>query len=284
MEEVPDENRDEKYRATVEEIRSNALSKRRRKRIEKEFDAKCDFLREKALLAQPQVRVLKKLHFYRNETYHRDEVRSGTLASAAKIYMYLVCTTMRDIPEHAGQTVWPLYTATDVTPMLRKYIDANEPGPLDRDLRAIIATQLMEASGMGETQKVGLALAQHVHERLDEMEQSAAWTVDYFQHMTSDITWDVEASLKMAQASWDQMDKVDSADKAKALQVPVGLEQIEEWRRSAAELQTEGNDLHAFAAFADLEDAFEPVEKLVDHQMMVVDKIIQDEIDFIRGK
>jgi hypothetical protein len=66
--------------------------------------------------------------------------------------------------------------------------------------------------------------------------------------------------------------------------VPVGLEHIENWRRSAENLQTEGNDLHAFAAFADLEDAFEPVEKLVEHQMMVVDKIIQDEIDFIRGK
>jgi hypothetical protein len=284
MEEVPDEDRDEKYRATVKEIRSHAISKTRRKKIEKEFDAKCDFLREKDLLAQPQVRVLKKLHDYRNETYHRDEVRSGTLASAAKIYMYLVCTMMRDIPERAGQIIWPLHTTRDVTPILRKYIDTSEPGPLDRDLRAAIATQLMEASGIGEAQKVGLALAQHVQQRLDEIEQSAAWTVDWFKSTAGDDTWDLEASLRMAQASWGQMEAVDSAEDARTLEVLVGLKQIEEWRRTAERLKSETSDLHAFAAFADLEDAFEPFEKLVDHQMKVVDKIIQDEIDFIRGK
>ena len=85
MEEMPHRVRDETYKARIMELRSHVVSNTRRKKIDKEFDAKCDFLYEKDLLAEPQVRVLKRLHDYRNETYHRDEVRSGTLASAAKI-------------------------------------------------------------------------------------------------------------------------------------------------------------------------------------------------------
>ena len=52
------------------------------------------------MLAGPHARVLKKLHKYRNEAYHRDQLRLGTLMSAIKIYVYLVCSLMQDFPMH----------------------------------------------------------------------------------------------------------------------------------------------------------------------------------------
>ena len=48
-----------------------------RKRVSRDFSAKCDYLLELGLLPGPHARVLKKLHRYRNETYHRDHVRGG---------------------------------------------------------------------------------------------------------------------------------------------------------------------------------------------------------------
>jgi hypothetical protein len=183
LEQVSDQRRDEKYGEIVDDIARHTLSRTRRNKIDKEFDAKCDFLREKSLLADPQVRVLKKLHAYRNETYHRDEVRSGSLASATKIYVYIVCTMMRDLPQTAGLQPIRFYLSRDITPILARYIDTSIDGPLDFNLQSSIAKQLMEASNVGEPQQLGLALAQHVKDRLDDLEESAAETIDWFQHV-----------------------------------------------------------------------------------------------------
>ena len=45
--------------------------------------------------------------------------------------------------------------------------------------------------------------------------------------------------------------------------MPVSLAQLARWRAEAEALAIEADDLTAFAAFADLEDAFEPVEALM---------------------
>ena len=45
--------------------------------------------------------------------------------------------------------------------------------------------------------------------------------------------------------------------------VQVGPGHIRQWRAEGEALAAQADDLAAFAAFADLEDAFEPVEALV---------------------
>lgn len=56
------------------------------------------------------------------------------------------------------------------------------------------------------------------------------------------------------------------------------------WRKDAADLATETDDLTAFAAFADLEDVFEPIEQQVKRLAREVDEEIQLQIDIARGK
>jgi len=191
---------------------------------------------------------------------------------------------MRDIPERGGGVLLPWYSTHDVTRILAKYLDTSTPGPLDMNLQPGIARQLMEESGIGEPQQLGLALAQHARDQLDDLEKSTAETVDWFQAVTRDETGDVEASLRMAQATNDQMWAVRTANDARALDVPVGMKHIEEWRRRGEKLESESDDLHAFAAFADLEEAFEPVEDQVVEQAMTADRDIQMQIDMARGK
>jgi hypothetical protein len=105
----------------VDELRTKVISKTRRKRIDREFDAKCDFLVEQGTLPEPHARALKKLHIYRNGTYHRDELRPATLANATRIYIYLVCTMMDTLPVHSIG-----FGSNDPPPLIAKYLEPGE--------------------------------------------------------------------------------------------------------------------------------------------------------------
>lgn len=63
----------------ADQIRSKVLSKSKRRSIERDFNAKCDARVFDGQLAEAYGRALKKLHDYRNEAYHGDEVRPPTI-------------------------------------------------------------------------------------------------------------------------------------------------------------------------------------------------------------
>ena len=56
------------------------------------------------------------------------------------------------------------------------------------------------------------------------------------------------------------------------------------WRKAATALESETDDLAAFAAFADLEDEFEPIEKQVMELARNVDIEINNQVDRALGK
>lgn len=70
-------------------IKQEVVSKTKRARLERSFDAKVDYLVENDRLEATAGRVIKKLHGYRNELYHRDRIRSLTVRSAALLYFQL---------------------------------------------------------------------------------------------------------------------------------------------------------------------------------------------------
>lgn len=65
--------------------------------------------------------------------------------------------------------------------------------------------------------------------------------------------------------------------------VPIQLLHNQWWAEGEA-LASHADDLAAFAAFADLEDAFEPLEELVDRLATDVDRELQLQYDIARGK
>ena len=60
--------------------------------------------------------------------------------------------------------------------------------------------------------------------------------------------------------------------------------QISQWRSEGEALASQADDLVAFAAFADLEDAFEPLEALVIQVAADVEAHLQLQYDIARGK
>lgn len=84
--------------ARMRELEARLPTVSQARRLEKHFDEKAKFLRKRGLLDPAQVRVLRKLHEYRNEAQHNDKIRQCSLHSAVRIYAYLVCTMLRDLP------------------------------------------------------------------------------------------------------------------------------------------------------------------------------------------
>jgi hypothetical protein len=246
-------------------LREKAVPAAQCKRIDRDFGAKCDYLVGIGVLAEPHARVLKKLHKYRNEAYHRDRLRLGTLASATRIYVYLVCTLMRDFLPHG--TGGLIHLTPQPPAGLLKYLDDGEdwmPLVLDRrksaGLQARIASRLLAEAGVALPSRVGEVLSRHFCDRLDAVKEAAEEAASFFCWPGRDEGWDWEAALGLAQLD---LPRIPSSDQARSADVPVHPEHIRQWRAAGEALAAQADDLAVFAAFADLEDAFEPVEALV---------------------
>lgn len=270
------------------ELRERAVSAARCRQIDRGFGAKCDYLLGLGVLAEPHTRVLKKLHKYRNEAYHRDRLRLGTLASATKIYVYLVCTLMRDFPMH-GTNGFINLTPRPPARLLR-YLEEGDSwlhlviGTGPQGLQARIASRLLTEAGIVLPSGMGDVLSQHFCDRLDAVKEAAKGAAPFFLSPGRDEGWDWEAVLSLAQLDPPNLPRVMSSDEVKAATVSVRPAQISQWRTEGEALASQTDDLAAFATFADLEDAIEPLEGLVIQLATDVDHYEQLQQDLARGK
>jgi hypothetical protein len=217
---------------SLAELREKLVPVARCRQIDRDFSAKCDYLLGLGVLAEPHARVLKKLHKYRNEAYHRDRLRLGTLASAAKIYVYLVCSLMQDFPMRGTDGVIHLPPCPPAG--LLKYLEGGEswvPLMLDTGpgLQARIASRLLAAAGIALPSGMGEVLSQHFCGRLDALEEEAAVTALFFRSPGQDEGWDWEAVLRFAQLDPQDLPRVMSSDEVRSAIVAVRPAQISQW-------------------------------------------------------
>ncbi|UJW32447.1 hypothetical protein L3Q67_01270 [Saccharothrix sp. AJ9571] len=266
---------------SVDRLRADVFSKTQRRKIEREFNAKCDLLTREGIINATHARVLKKLHEYRNETYHRDELRPATLASATRIFIHLVCTMMTVMPVHG------MGYSSDPPDGLKKYLQSKTlPSNDPMDMQARIGHQLLAELGIGEQGQIGQDLADHVIYRLGEIEEAAKECVSYFNDINN-RGWDFQSILGLLQAPEpdDPHDHLRrTVENYRQWARPVNIATFRAWQKGANTLARETDDLAAFAAFADLEDEFEPIEQLVIKLALDVDRSVQHEIDVALGK
>ena len=172
---------------------------------------------------------------------------------------------MRDLPARGTGGVIHL---TPYPPAgLVKYLDDGEDWVsllLDRrkraGLQARIASRLLAGAGPALSSGVGEVLSRHVCDRLDAVREAAGDAASFFRRPGRDEGWDWEAVLGLAQLD---LPDVPSSDQARSADVQVRPGHIRQWRAAGEALGAQADDLAAFAAFADLEDAIEPAEALV---------------------
>jgi hypothetical protein len=143
----------------------------------------------------------------------------------------------------------------------------------------------MADAGIGLPFGLGQMLSQHFCDRLDAAQEAAAEAASSFFYLPGvDEGWDREAVIRLAQLNPWSLPRVMSSDEVKSASVRVLPDQISKWRTEGEALASQADDLAAFAAFAGLEDAFEPVEELIDRLAIDVDRHLQLQYDIARGK
>jgi hypothetical protein len=99
---TPDDEAGQKLK---KEIEAGTISKRRKKQIERNFDALVDYVFEgkEFALATEFAECLKILHRYRNAAYHRDAVRADVLGPAVQILFFLCCHLLKSERQVVGE-------------------------------------------------------------------------------------------------------------------------------------------------------------------------------------
>jgi hypothetical protein len=254
------------------------IPKGKRRQLEYKFDAKIDFLQERDQIESTTARVLKKLHRHRNQLYHRDIINFVTIQSACLIYFDVVCTLLETLRLFGFRVLIP-----EIPPVLAKYgAPATDWGPPGT---RVITAQLRSGLGIdGESLKQ--TLVTHLTSRLDELESNLVRVgrtlFNPFLEKAPSPTWR-ELIVRLAQVH-EEREAPPSFEALLKLKLPYGVADIPKWRDAVASLEPMNRQLNLFAAFADIEDEFEPFELQVDGLTERISHEVQMEEDMRRGK
>lgn len=270
---------DAEARRYHDEVAREVVPRATRRELARLFDAKVDFIRDGGDLQEIESIVLKKLHRYRNELYHRDRLRAETVRSACLLYFDMTCALFERLPQYAIRTA---STHMESPPSLRKF-NANESAtdyPTEEQITASLRADL----GIDD---VGLKtiLAAHLTSRLDELDETISRAERSLFGEIAEVVpqgpWR-QATIRLAQ--WENESLPDTIGELLAARVRYSEADLAAWRQKVVDLQEAGGRLELFAAFADIEDAFEPFEERITDLDMRIDLEAQLELDRQRGK
>jgi hypothetical protein len=260
----------------IAELEAAVLSPKRIKEIEERFDAKVNLLVQRNVegVSETIGRCLKKLHKYRNDTYHRDRIRPKTLKTAVDIYFYLCCKLLGEMPAHVMMVSGPMPPGL-VEPL-------GQAVGLGLGASAVVSGWLLGNEDL-ESQQIQRALSDHMRERLDQFDEDLTWTAETLEDL-SGASWLPSDVLNFIQIEDEDFAWPMSLEEIRKFPVPVSRKRLEGWRKRAGGLAGITPTIKAFAGFADLEDQFEKIENPLNILMTSIDAEIQHRIDVMRGK
>lgn len=261
-----------------DEVEQEVVPKATRKRLANYFDPKVDFLQERGNIQPTESRALKKLHSYRNELYHRDQIRLETVRSACLLYFDLACTLFERLDQSEVHT---MTLHKEAPPALRKFKPAGETTdyPTQEDIARSLRSVLgIDGAGFKKT------LVTHLTSRLDDLEQMISSADDALFGEWAELMptgpWR-QAIIHLAQ--WEQED-LPPLEQLLNSKIRYDDSDLARWRQQVSGLQAVADKLELFAAFADIEDSFEPFEAQMTALDIRIDYEQELELDRLRGK
>ena len=261
----------------IDELKAKVLTPKRKENIESYFVPKVEFLRERKAQGMTSEigRCLRKLHAYRNEIYHRDKIRPGTLNTAVKIYFHLSCHLL------AAYRPIAMHWTRPTPPGLADALGHDFAGtPLDS--YPTVAKWLLDGKDL-EADGVQLALADHLVGRLEEILETLDWTSETMADLSRQ-DWTAPIVLTWIQLGDEDAKPFMSLEDLSQMKVPIGQKEIDGWRARANKIRDLTPTTAAFAAFANLEDEIEKVEGPLNELASAVDREVGFRIDEARGK
>jgi hypothetical protein len=249
------------------------LTKAQKRALERLFDDKLRFLSERYTTLDPALaKVLSYLHRYRNEAYHEAHVRVETVRTAALIYFEANCSlllTVFAVHSYASNEDYSWLEERFGIRSTGLFIGGALQGVVDRLREPVLPT----------LETVVDTLRSHLNSRITDLLADLDFIVD-----GSRPTTRAEAA-RVAQlyAALERGDVVGSTDP----ETYVGrwtLESVEGTTWSIGSLADAVDRLDAFARFADIEQAIEAFEQDVRPLVILVDRMVDEEIDRRLGK
>lgn len=248
--------------AEIKRLEGTVTSKTRRKRINKYFRDKIDFLVERSKLPDDLAPVLKKLHDYRNETYHRDQHRVEVIRPAVLIYFDAACTVL----DHYEPGV--LIGDGSLGPELSRFQGSlpghHHPDPFEVPHRA--AKQLREEVGV-DLATVRTALVDHLLGRLDDLDAGLAYIDE--SNVNGAIPGD---AIRIMQIEDGDIEAIFDHKVLRSRKYPITTEDVKSWIERATAMEDMGDKHALFAEFAALEDTFEGLEEKVREAIWRIDE------------
>ena len=262
------------FRAQIDSLEKEVLSKREIKEIERNFDAKVAFMISIGQLPNELAPVLKKLHQYRNEIYHRDKLRHDLIRPAVLVYFDIVCTML----EHYSQFSLAYGSDDDLGPELLRHIEGDRLAAFlfRMDLPKLIASRLREELGL-DMAVVRNALAAYLIARLGDMARELVFIEENLEVsglMPGDALLLVQADLSGSPTLED----------IRSRQYRYSAGDLDRWKDQSLALEEISDKITMFAKYASIEDEFEPLEILIKKAAQAVDREVQLQIDMARGK
>jgi hypothetical protein len=270
---------DAEARRNHDEVATKVVTRAVRRDLARSFDAKVDFIRDHGDMQETESRVLKKLHRYRNELYHRDHIRPETVQSACLLYFDVTCALFERLTQY---TITTASGHKEAPSALRKFSARDDAAgyPTEQQIAASLRADLgIDDAGLKKI------LAAHLASRLDDMDE----TISRVEQCLFGAIAEAAPSLPWRQATihlaqWENGDLPETIEELLAARVRYSEADLTAWRQKVADLQGVGDRLALFAAFGDIEDAFEPCEEQLTDLDVRIDHELELELDIRCGK
>jgi hypothetical protein len=264
------------------ELRAKGLSKSQAGRIERDFAAKIDRLVAEDKLTERDGRVAKRLHDYRNETYHRDHVRTASVRLAVAAYGDIACRYLRETKPLLGL---PWSSHPKPVPLgLRPYF-SSEREMAGFQAWAVVGEALLERLGPLDPD-LPAKLSQNLIERIRQARASLLEFLDFSGVTESEtskaldrLLFSLDHDLSDTAAIIDLLKQFESGRRGK-----VTTRTIDGWMERAEQLAAIQDPLDAFVDFIDIELEFEPLENEAKDALIAMDRMVEEEINRRRLK
>ncbi len=249
------------------------LTKAQKRAVDRFFDEKLRFLSERHAILDPALaKVLSYLHGYRNEAYHEGRVRPETLRTAALILFEANCSLLLTVFRIRA------YASNEDYSWLEERFDLHSPFLLAGGGLQAIVNRLREPFVPTLDSVVG-ALSAHLTNRIDEL----LGDLDFIVSGSRVETREDAARIAQLYAALERGEVVGEVDP----ETYVGrwtLRAIDDELKTVGTLSMARDRLDAFSRFADIEQRIEAFEQEVHPLVVFVDRIVDEEIDLLRGK
>ena len=197
-------------------------------------------------------RALSAIHRYRNEAHHHNAVRRETIRPVVLLLFEIAC----DLLVTLRRMSYRVSSQDDWSEFERRFEVKAFDAPGEAGARKIRDTL---RSGVALTvSELAECLADHLDIRLDEFEDLLPHGCSYFKDSSS-----LEEKLSLAK-DWIFLRSEAFEEGNEAFKTAVrgfSIVKLRDMKRAALEMRRIDDKLRLFGAYADLEDAFEPIEQ-----------------------